>query len=247
MVNGRGAWNNAGTGGTRKYKDATKAGPYYFTGTGVTQVGGSPVDLNDPNQYAVRGAVKAYQMALNREHDYDLLVDGKYGPVTTKAVNEVQTENDIPDTNPWGGIGPDTSRYLLYPQLKRVWRNRAKSYTPLNICSGTIRHESGWDAGAVGFIDPRDVGLAQINAQAHPEWDTDERLTPLLSFRFVVDRYNADIPYFKGNVRDAVAAYNLGRGGANRWISQGRPDLYTPQGSTTPRNVKAYIDSIFEG
>lgn len=244
MANGRGAWPVSGLGGTKKYKDKTRPGPYYFVGSGYD------IDVDDPNQYAVKGAVKAYQNALNREFlpdDKHLTVDGLFGEKTSAVVFAYQEKHAAQTGTPWGGIGPDTSRTLLLPLLKRVHRNRAESDTPLNICSGTIRHESNWDAGAVGYIDPRDVGLAQINAQAHPEWSVDERLTPLLSYRFVVDRYNADIDYFKGNVRDAVAAYNLGRGGANRWISQGRPDWYTPQGSTTARNVKAYIDSIFEG
>jgi soluble lytic murein transglycosylase-like protein len=113
--------------------------------------------------------------------------------------------------------------------------------------SGTITHESGWDAGAVGYTDPKDVGLAQINAEAHPEWDTDTRLQPYNAFRFVVAYYNESLDYFNGNVRDAIASYNLGRGGANSWIKAGRPDMWTPAGSTTPRNVKYYIDSILKG
>jgi hypothetical protein len=245
---GRGAWNVAGLGGTRKYKDSTKVGPYYYIGTGVIQVNGNPVNLKDPNQYAVKEAVKHYQAALNRHFGRKrLAVDGEFGNVTAKVLTEYQNTVDIPDTTPWGGIGPDTSKSLLYPELKEVHKNRAKPYTPLAICSGTIRHESNWDAGAVGYIDPNDVGLAQINAQAHPEWDVDERLTPRLSFQFIVDRYNADIPYFKGNVRDAVAAYNLGRGGANSWIRAGRPDEWRPTPGSAIRFVNAYIDSILKG
>jgi hypothetical protein len=206
--NGRGAWNNAGLGGTKKYKDSTKPGPYYFIGTGKN------IDVLDPNQYAVRGAVKAYQNALNREFDSNLTVDGWFGEATSREIFEFQRVNEAQTGTPWGGIGPDTSRALLYPQLRRVHKRRAKEYVPVTIVSGTVRHESAWDAGAVGFIDPRDVGLGQINAQAHPEWSVDERLVPILTYQFIIDRYNADVPYFKGNVRDAVAAYNLGRGGA---------------------------------
>ena len=118
---------------------------------------------------------------------------------------------------------------------------------PFAVCSGTIRRESLWDAGAVGYTDPRDVGLAQINADAHPEWDTKTRLEPMNAFNFIVDYYNESLEYFNGNVRDSVASYNLGRGGASQWIKAGRPDIWIPGGSSTARDVKGYIDSIIRG
>jgi len=241
MVNGRGAWNVSGLGGTKQYKDETTPGPYYYLGTGAD------IDVNDPNQYAVRGAVMAYQRALTRRLNTDLLIDGNFGTKTSAAVLVFQKAHESVTGTPWGGIGPDTSEALLYPDLKRAWKRRAITELPLDVVSGTIRHESNWDAGAVGYIDPRDVGLAQINADAHPEWDTDTRLQPINAFNFVIKYYNANIPYFKGNVRDAIASYNLGRGGANSWINAGRPEFWTPDGSTTERNVKAYIDSILQG
>jgi peptidoglycan hydrolase-like protein with peptidoglycan-binding domain len=240
MVNGRGAWNVSGLGGTKKYKDGTKPGPYYYIGSGKG-------DTSDPNVYAVKGAVKAYQRALNRRLDGNLLVDGIFGPVTSGAVTKFQEKNEAATGTPWGGIGPDTSKALLLPDLKVVWRQDADPELPLRVVSGTIRHESNWDAGAVGYVDPRDVGLAQINADAHPEWSIDTRLQPYNAFRFVVAYYNESLPYFKGNVRDAIASYNLGRGGARSWIRAGRPDTWTPAGSTTPRDVKGYIDSILKG
>lgn len=239
-MSGRGAWNVGGVGGTKKYKDATKPGPYYYLGTGKN------VDLEDPNQYAVYSAVKAYQKALNRRLDINLTVDGVFGPVTSEQVLKFQRAH--PETGtPWGGIGPQSSESLLLPDLKRVWRNNAVAELPLTVCTGTIRKESLWDAGAVGFTDPDDVGLAQINADAHPEWSVDDRLKPVISFRFVVDYHNENIDFFNGELRDAIAAYNLGKGGTLRWISQGRPEWYTPAGQTKPRNVWAYIDTILKG
>jgi len=240
MVNGRGAWNVSGVGGTKQYNDSSRPGPYYFDGSGVD------INEDDPNQYAVRGAVKAYQRALTRRLGINLKIDGAYKDKTHAAVLRFQDEHPAIGLA-WGGIGPDTSKALLLPDLKRAYKRRAIAELPLAVLSGTIRHESNWDAGAVGYVDPRDVGLAQINAEAHPEWDTDTRLEPINAFNFVIQYYNGNIPYFKGNIRDAIASYNLGRGGTNSWIRDGRPDVWTPDGSTTPRDVKQYIDSILQG
>lgn len=240
LTDGRGAWNPAGVGGTKKYKDQTLPGPYYYIGTGAN------ADLEDPNQYAVHGAVKAYQRALNRRLGIHLKVDGLFGASTANAVMGFQ-QGHTNTVNPWGGIGPDTSELLLKADLHRVWRKDAVDALPFKVCTGTIRHESNWDAGAVGFVDPRDVGLAQINAEAHPEWDTDTRLQPINAFNFVVDYYNENLAFFKGDLELSIAAYNLGKGGASAWNKAGRPDMWTPAGQSTPRNVRGYIDSILEG
>jgi peptidoglycan hydrolase-like protein with peptidoglycan-binding domain len=237
-MTGRGAWPVSGLGGTKKYKDETQPGPYYYLGTGEKK--------ETANEFAVHQAVRAYQRALRRRLNTDLPVTGYFGNKTRAAVMAYQQEHPK-NLSAWGGIGPDTSRMLLMPDLRRVWKREAIPQLTLNIVSGTINHESQWDAGAVGYLDETDVGLAQINAGAHPEWTTVQRLQPITSFNFVIDYYNLAIPYFDGNVTDAIASYNLGRAGANRWISQGRPEWYTPLGSTRPRNMYDYVSSIVEG
>lgn len=236
MVNGRGAWNNAGLGGTKKYKSSLP-GPYYYLGSGEG-------DLNDPNVYAVHHAVKAYQRALRRRTGIDLTVDGIFGQETSNAVTVFQKRH--PEVGVWGGIGPDTSKALLYKDLEKAHAEYAVA-VPLNAVSGTVKHESLWDAGAVGYLDPQDVGLAQINSQAHPDLSRAKRLKPKTSFKFIVNYLDENLRYFKGNLRDAVAAYNLGKGGASSWIRDGRPDLWTPPGQSRERNVKGYIDSILAG
>jgi hypothetical protein len=69
----------------------------------------------------------------------------------------------------------------------------------------------------------------------------------MVAFNFVIDYMNNAIRNFDGVVRDAIASYNLGSGGARDWISQGRPEWYTPKGQTKARNVWAYIDSVLKG
>ena len=241
---GRGAWNNAGVGGTKKYKDATKPGPYYFIGTGQKPEGRSFTD----DEFAVYRAVVAYQRALNRRLKTNLTLDGWFGKKTSEVVFQFQTKHEDVTGTPWGGIGPDTSKALLYDDLVTTVSALASNpkITP-RVVSGTVNHESQWDAGAVGYTDPNDLGLAQINGRAHPDMSKVDRLSPVVSFGFVIGYYEAALRTFSGNLRDAVASYNLGAGGTRTWIAAGRPDTWTPAGSITPRNVKGYIDSILAG
>lgn len=245
-MNGRGAWNSAGVGGTKKYKDASRPGPYYFLGSGYAPEDG----VRTPNDYVVHRAVMAYQRALRRRMKRrlkkDFMIDGLFGPQTEEAVFNFQQKNAEATGTPWGGIGPQTSEALLKPDMLRAI-SLSDTDVPASMVSGTIRYESNWDAGAVGYADVTDVGLAQINAGAHPEWSTEERLKPIRCFNFIIEYYEASLVAFGGSTRDAVASYNLGAGGTRSWISAGRPDTWTPAGSTTPRNVKRYIDSILEG
>jgi len=250
---GRGAWNNAGLGGTKAYKSANP-GPYYYKGTGYDQ------GTRDANEYAVWGAVKAYQKALT-EWGFPCTVDGLYGDQTVRQVTAWQTawvKTGDPKASIWGGIGPESSEHMLKKVLDRVYAAFPDGDVLITkkIVSGVIRMESNWDAGAVGYVDNTDVGLAQINAGANPDWSTDQRLTPELSFNFVLSYLNVALDRLGLNIRDAIASYNLGVGGRNSsgvlvgckaWIAAGRPDIWTPPYTTTPRAVKVYIDKILAG
>lgn len=238
MAHGRGAWPVSGAGGTKKYKDASKPGPYYYLGSGKTK-------LND-DEFAVRRAIRAYQRALNRRLGTDLRIDGRFGEHTAAAVWEFQEKNSEKTGTPWGGIGPETSEALLRPDAEKVIADR-KTKVTLEMVTGTVRHEGIWDAGAVGYLDPNDLGLAQINGPAHPDMTKKQRLNPIFSFNFIVDYYENALKQLDGNLRDAVASYNLGIGGTRAWIKAGRPDLWTPAGASRPRNVKLYIDNILKG
>lgn len=240
IEHGRGAWPVSGAGGTKKYRDSTQPGPYYYLGSGKLN------PSTNPDNGAVRGAVKAYQRALNRRLGLAnaIIVDGIFGTQTEWAVTKFQTTREL--TPIWGGIGPETSKAILYPDLVRLVLSSDTNVTE-EVVSGIIRHESNWDAGAVGYIDPSDLGLAQINGVAHPELSDSERLMPYTAFNFVINYLDNALDSLNGNLRDAIASYNLGLGGARRWIDQGRPEWYTPQGSTTARNVWDYIDSVLAG
>lgn len=240
---GRGAWNVSGAGGTKKYKDATKPGPYYYLGTGTAPEG----RRRNADEYAVYRAVIAYQRALNRALGTKLLLDGLLGPKTSEALTKFQTANQAKTGTPWGGVGPDTSEALLTPYAVDAVKAGSDDRVTLKMVTGTVRHESLWDAGAVGYTDPDDLGLAQINKKAHPDYTNVQRLTPSFAMQFIVDYYTNALNALAGNIDDAVASYNLGIGGARSWIAAGRPDTWSPSAGSAPRDVRGYIDSILKG
>lgn len=245
-MTGRGAWNAAGKGGTLSI-DGKKPGMYYRVPATGTNYIGKVVDPVNPDQRAVKAAVKAYQAALNRRIGTKLLVDGILGPVTGKAIVDFQkSRGEVAD----GVVGPKTSKALLFPDLSTVVVAQQKAYpgnaviTPVVVC-GLITQESGWDAGAVGYVDDADLGLAQINGPSHPEYSEVQRLDPLVAFGFVFGYLRTSLVNDKiETIDDAIASYNLGVGGAVNWIKAGRPDKWKPTANSAERDVRGYINKI---
>jgi hypothetical protein len=245
-LSGRGAWSKIG--GTLSV-DGTKPGVYYRTPATGTNYIGKTIDQLDPNQRAVKGAVKAYQGALNRRLGTNLTLDGVLGPVTSGKITAFQKKaGEYVD----GVLGPKTSKSLLLPDLQKVVRNYHTTnpgYDEITwvIVSGVINSESGWDAGAVGYVDESDLGLAQINGPSHPYTEA-QRLDPMLAFPFVFIYLRDSLKTAKiVTIDDAIASYNLGVGGAGKWIDAGRPDIWKPSATSAPRDVRAYINRIKAG
>jgi Transglycosylase SLT domain/Putative peptidoglycan binding domain len=240
------AWSSAG--GTLSL-DGESPGPFYVLASGaMDQVGSGGRKAPDIETRAVWYGTRAIQRALNRRlGGRDVRADGKFGPRTHAAVVRYQRRHGLDDD---GAVGRVTARALFEPLTKRLETRQVKAC----LLNGKISNESGWDPGAVGFADDDDLGLNQINGRAHPDMSEDERFSPLLSIDYAVGLIEANLNALDDNLRDAVAAYNLGVGGwssrherlvgAKGWIADGRPDEWTPPGQDSPRNVKGYIDRI---
>jgi hypothetical protein len=252
MAQGRGAWPGDGEGGTRNAKN-TGPGPYYTTGVGYQRRDASgDVIVRTPAERVVHLAVKAYQERL-AVHGYDVGPrDGLFGSRTTAALKEYQAAHRLVSD---GLLGPSTSKVLLSPLVSNVVVNHPERHrgVTLTIVRGLIGHESGWDVGAVGIADDRDVGLAQVNHGAFPDTTVEQRMDPRFSINFIVD-YLSESMRQGMYTRQAIASYNLGRGGARAWATDGSPDWWNPvtqspaaPGAEGARNVKAYIDKILAG
>jgi soluble lytic murein transglycosylase-like protein len=224
-TNGRGAWTKAGgllQLDRKAEPDKTVPGPYYMANVNDPYMIGvstfRKLQANQPvtiNEYAVFLAVKEIQKRLNAILGANLAVDGMLGPKTAAALFMDIVKKEA------GNAGVDWS-----------------------VVAGLIKQESQFDPGAVGFIDTHDFGLGQINHTSHPELTIEQCFDHVFAIDYMVDRFKSALVYFSGNLRDAVASYNLGYGGTKEWIRNGRPDVWTPSWDTIPRDTKTYIDNI---
>jgi hypothetical protein len=235
---GRSAWPKAGAGGTLEWNGKTPGRYYCLAAAGMPLVGSGGWKSKDGNERATHGAVLAIQRALRRRLDIDLEITGVFDRATAEAASAFR--HGIGQDS-WGGIGPYTAKELWLPELQRMCHQRG--IDQWQVVCGVIQNESSWDPGAVGYVKPVDIGLAQINGEAHPDMSEKERLSPTFSINFVISYLSNAMRALDGNLDHALASYNLGITGARRWLAAGAPEVYTPKGSV-PRNILAYIDRI---
>lgn len=246
MRQGRGAWPSDGRGGT--LSNPTTPGKYYMLGEGWNTVGIHAVlrfldgQSNIPfDEIAVHNGVKGIQSLLNACDGIKnkVTVDGVFGKQTDTAVRELQKIGSLPIN---GVVGPATMKTLM---LLPIVKDSATKNISWEAVYGLLAFEGGWDPGAVGYVDSNDLGLAQVNTKAHPTVTVTRAYDPFWAIGFIENYLINARTYLGNNIRDMVASYNLGIGGARQWIAAGRPDVvWQPSWSTTPRKPNEYIDKI---
>lgn len=240
---GRGAFPDTGIGGTLNVT-GTAPGRYYrapanakvkmpgTTGALAVKIG-SPCSIND---YAVYWAVKSIQKIVGAD------VDGRFGPMTGGSVTNYQRKHVLTAD---GVVGPVTSRVLFKPLVEAAALaedvHHADLLFPLTM--GHLNAESKCDAGAVGWADPYDIGIGQINAPSHPDVSTDTKLNVATAIPWMVHFIDRNLKVMDYVLDDAIVAYNLGISGASAWIAAGRPDKW----GSGAMNVRLYIDMVKKG
>lgn len=221
-IHGRGAW--ASTGGTLS-GDGTRPGAYYRSPAGAALMpgivgyravrGNTPVDVNS---YAVYMAIKSIQRELGVDED------GLFGPGTGAALKTWQGHHGLEQD---GVFGRTSSRAMFRSIAADMATKVDSSATVLSkLTLAHVGFESDWDPGAVGYVQSADLGLGQINGPAHPDLTPEYRLTPRMALPWVVGFVLDNLESMLWNERDAIAAYNLGVGGAEAWIAAGRPAVF---------------------
>ena len=219
---GRGAWSRFG--GTLSL-DGTAPGPFYRAPAATSVMPGRRAFNADRdktvvgiNEYAVWRAVAAIQTVVYS------VPDGRFGSQTANAVRGWQKLSGLVAD---GIFGPASARVMWLPLVAEATTSvEHRSMLLMKLLTGHTGYESQWDPGAVGSTTPQDLGLNQINGAAHPGLTADFRLNPITSLRWAADFINENLDVFHGVEDDAIAAYNLGRGGARAWIDAGRPDTF---------------------
>ena len=248
---GRGAWPTKGTGGTIKRTTVKrvpvyKPGPYYMLSDNdanrvglrpfLLQYAGQKVDLNEMAVY--HGVLGIQALLVGR--GLECPMNGVFTSETDIAVRLAQKQLGLTAA---GIVGKNTMRALLLPLIKRTAAEA--SGQDWHAVYGILANEGAFDPGAVGVLDPNDVGLAQINLPSHPNVSFSDAFCPSTAVKFVAGLIAQGLSVFHDE-RDAVASYNLGVGGTKMWINAGRPESWTPPWDTTgrARNVRTYIDRI---
>lgn len=247
---GRGAFPSSGAGGTLNAA-GLQPGRFYRS-----PAEGASKELLRPGLTAYRAIKAKTQCSINDYAVYRGVIwlqrvfgeaqDGILGPKTDAKIKAWQTQNGLTAD---GVYGPNTARKLLTPRIDAAARAVDADHAAdlAQVMRGTVAYESGWDHGAVGRSDPRDIGVAQAHLPVHPSVSVDDALDPDFALPWMAKLIDYNLQAMNFNVRDGIAAYNLGVGGARTWIAAGRPDVWTPAGSAAPRNVKRYIDNILSG
>lgn len=118
-----------------------------------------------------------------------------------------------------GVLGPTVARVLF---RKRTHEIEAQYSIPDELLGKLRQLESANDPAALGYLDDRDRGLLQINSYYHPEVSDDEAFDPA----FALDWGGMQLKSAYNTFNDwdvAVAAHNVGWGGAEDWQNAGKP------------------------
>ena len=191
MTNGRGAWTKTGF--------PTNGSGYYELLTPVN-VGSTPnVDLS---HRAVSAGVKAIQTRINElGYTPKLDTDGWLGPLSKAGILWAQAKVAVVAD---GQVGPRTMTALLWPVIKQIALPKG-ALIPQAV-GGICAHESGFDPGAVGYQDPDDIGLVQINGPSHPTLTEAQRFDYRFAYGFCADVVANALATYK-NIDAAIAAY----------------------------------------
>lgn len=162
-----------------------------------------------------------------------------FGGAAQAATKAFQKSVGLPET---GVVNPTTARKLF---KKRIWAiSHAEGIPALWLCK-QLHLESGFDPAAVGYVDPRDRGLAQINSYWHPTVDDREAFDPSFSIPWAGNYLSENLKAL-GDIQAAVAAHNVGRYYARLWLEAGKPatGLYTLEGKDYAAIITRYVKLV---
>lgn len=212
-----GTLNAAGTGPGPFYRAPANASVRMPGLTGALAVRNkTAVSIND---YAVYKAVQQLQPY------FGAAPDGILGPKTSQSIRNYQKAHGLLVD---GVIGPVTSKSLFKPIIVAAAKSIDLSHALLiqRAVIGHVVMESGFDPAAVGYMDPYDLGIGQINGPTHPSLSVDDRLNVKTAATWIAGFVDGNFKFFHYDEDPSIAAYNLGRGGASAWITAGRPQFF---------------------
>lgn len=171
-------------------------------------------------------------LALKKELVYqgfgtNLVLNYQFGETMRKRTVEFQKSQGLEAD---GIIGPKTAKELF---RERIYAAETEAGISDHLTFKQISLESNFDPSA--FVDHGTSGvdrsLCQINSKAHPEVTDAQAYSPEFAIPWAA-QYLKDHIDALGDVDAGLAAYNVGRFYARKWLEAGKPSsgLFTSTG-----------------
>lgn len=178
--------------------------------------------MNATNDDRLQAALTAFKVELAYNgFGKNLVLDAPtFGDAMRNRVKEFQASAGLTAD---GQIGQKTATELF---RKRIVYTEGVYALPEGSLGKQLLLESGYDPVAVGFSDPADHGLAQINLRIHSDVTVDQAYDPTFAIdwaaHYIRNSYdavatNADV------MKAARAAYNIGNFYATEWMKDSFP------------------------
>jgi hypothetical protein len=126
-----------------------------------------------------------------------------------------------------GVVGPNTTEHL-FAQL--ISTRETNNEIPDRLAARLVKLESSEDPGAIGWSDPNDKGLCEINVVKRPV-----TIPQAFDPRFAIMYLCGDLAGAFADLHDweaALASWNVGEYWASHWLNAGKPS----SGAWDPKN-----------
>lgn len=173
-----------------------------------------------------------YELAYNGFRGKMILDAPSFGDAMETEVKLFQTFSKLTAD---GVIGPITGKELLLARIWHVSTLFAGKDVPFHdALHGIVAHESGYDVGAVGWIDPGDRGPTQYHVvTASGAVNLSQAIRPALA----IPRLASQLDRLRRvwDIDTAIVSWNVGEGGAEWWFENGKPATGSPSWWTNPQ------------
>lgn len=199
---------------------------------------------DDPRLGAALIAIKK-EIVYNGYGEFFVVADTPvFGDAAANAVKKFQADKGLKVD---GQVGPSTARELFRKRTEDIERR-------YDLIHGTLGNlitlESAWDPVAIGYADPDDHGLVQINLRIHSDVTVEQAYDPAFSINwaalYITD--NEKIISNEVNIAKAArASYNVGVEYAKRWMKADFPTaggLFDSTGIDWYRRASEYTSLI---
>lgn len=143
-----------------------------------------------------------------------------FGDAAANRIKEFQKDKGLKVD---GQVGPTTSKELF---RKRTERIEDKYGFDRGTVGKFVTLESSWDPVAIGYADPDDHGMVQINLRIHTDVTVAQSFDPGFALEWAAKYVSASATRIVSEIdviKAARASYNIGVEYAKRWMNAGFP------------------------